>query len=138
MFKKRKPYVVTRFIGSYKLFNKKKMLITTAVFDTDGNRANGEISVFNIDEELRTSLEENIYKFGDKTVCKKAPHTLARVDLNVSDIEKITHKTTKQNLRLCYNPFQKHCNIRPFPKDASALNIAGQLVKISRLKVRAS
>lgn len=131
-----KPFVVTRFIGSSKLFDKNKMTITTSVFDKGSNRLNGEISVYNIDDELKAGLEEEIYKLGDRTVYKKAPNTLARADLNVSDVEKITHSSTKQHLRLHHHPFTKHCNIKPFPNDASALNIAGQLVKISRLKVR--
>ena len=70
-----------------------------------------------------------------KKVYKRPPHTIARADLKVMEVEQI--QINNGNLKVIKSLFQgKHCNIKPFPNDASALNVAGQLVKISELHIK--
>lgn len=127
---------VTRFIGSKSWYNVKDNTLTTAAFCNIKNRKHGEISVFDIDKELKNNQEDKIFAIGDKNVYKKPPNTRARADLKVIDITKI--KSYNEFLRVDRGIFpSKHCNIRPFPNDeAYALNIAAQLVRISTLKIR--
>lgn len=133
MFNK-KPKSVTRFIGYKNWFENNT--VKTAAFNKPRDKEAGEISVFNIDAELEKNDEEAIYKLGDKTACRKPPYTLARADLKTIDIEQIKNDNTNEFLKVHCRPFNKHCNIRPIPNDASALNIAQKLVRISKLKIR--
>ena len=126
---------VTRFIGSKSWYSKSDNVFLAAAFYTDSNKREGEVSVFDIDKELEAKQEEKIFELGDKRVYKKKPHTLARADIRVDDIKKI--KTNNEFLRVDKDFMSKHCNIRPFPcNDALALNVAGQLARISQLVVR--
>ena len=126
---------VTRFIGSKSWYSKSDNVVLAAAFYTDSNKREGEVSVFDIDNELEAKQEEKIFELGDKRVYKKKPHTLARADIRVDDIKKI--KTNNEFLRVDKDFMSKHCNIRPFPcNDALALNVAGQLARISQLVVR--
>ena len=126
---------VTRFIGSKSWYSKSDNVVLAAAFYTDSNKREGEVSVFDIDKELEAKQEEKIFELGDKRVYKKKPHTLARADIRVDDIKKI--KTNNEFLRVDKDFMSKHCNIRPFPcNDALALNVAGQLARISQLVVR--
>ena len=126
---------VTRFIGSKSWYSKSNNVVLAAAFYTDSNKREGEVSVFDIDKELEAKQEEKIFELGDKRVYKKKPHTLARADIRVDDIKKI--KTNNEFLRVDKDFMSKHCNIRPFPcNDALALNVAGQLARISQLVVR--
>ena len=126
---------VTRFIGSKSWYSKSDNVVLAAAFYTDSNKREGEVSVFDIDKELEAKQEEKIFELGDKRVYKKKPHTLARADIRVDDIKKI--KTNNEFLRVDKDFMSKHCKIRPFPcNDALALNVAGQLARISQLVVR--
>lgn len=127
---------VTRFIGSKSWYSKSNNVVLAAAFYTNSNRREGEVSVFDIDKELEANQEEKIFELGDKKVYKKKPYTLARADIKVANIIKI--KTNNEFLRVDKGFMTKHCNIRPFPSnDALALNVAGQLARISQLVVRA-
>jgi|GEM_PF-2421274 len=131
----KKPKNVTRFIGDSYLYDNRTGVIKTNVFAKKKDRESGEISVFDIDNELMRGNDEKIFKLGDKRYCKRPPHTLARADLKVEDIEKIESCSTK--LFLEKKTLDKHCNIKPFPLDKiQALNVAGQLVAISKLIIR--
>lgn len=128
MLKRKKPVIVTRFIGQPRLYDEVKGTVKTAVYKTKNNMKSNEISVVDIDKELANNQHEQIFKLADKVY----PNSPARADLLVMDIENI--KPLK-----VYPDFwnSKHCNIRPFPsEEAAALNFAGRLVKISRLVVR--
>lgn len=126
---------VTRFIGSKNWYSTSNNVVLAAAFYTDSNKREGEISVFNIDKELEAHQEKKIFELGDKKVFKRKPHTLARADMRKVDIIKI--KTNNEFLRVDENFMSKHCNIRPFPSnDALALNVAGQLARISQLIIR--
>ena len=126
---------VTRFIGSKRWYDRTTNTVHTGAFFNDKNKESGEISVFDIDKELQSYREDKIFEIGDKKVYRKPPHTAARADMKVADINMI--RTNKGNLQVIKDFWgSKHCNIRPFPSDASALNIAMQLAKISNLKIR--
>ena len=126
---------VTRFIGKKRWFDINKKTVSSAIYYNDKNIKDGEISVFDIDKELQAGEEDKIFEIGDKRVFRNPPNTVARADLKVIDVEQIP--TSKGNLKVVKKLFQgKHCNIKPFPNDASALNAAGQLVKISELHIK--
>ena len=125
---------VTRFIGSKNWYSINSNVVLAAAFYSEKNKTEGEISVFDIDKELKSGKEDKIFKLGDK-IYKRKPHTLARADMKVADINKI--KANNEFLRVDKDLMSKHCNIRPFPvNDALALNVAGQLARISRLIIR--
>lgn len=127
--------IVTRFIGNKKWFDADTNTVSSAAYYTTSNKKYGEISVFDIDTELKNGDENKIYEIGDKKVYKRPPHTIARADLNVSEVVQI--HTNNGNLKVVKGFFHgKHCNIKPFPKDASALNVAGQLARISALHIK--
>lgn len=125
---------VTRFLLDKTWYNVSENTVCSAAYYTPSNIEHKEVSVFDIDEELSTGDENRIYKIGEKTIFKNRRNIKARADLKVIDIEKI--KTNKGNLRVIKSLFSKHCNIRPFPSDASALNVAGHLARISELQIR--
>lgn len=126
---------VTRFIGSKSWYSTNNNVVLAAAFYTDSNKREGEVSVFDIDKELEAHQEDKIFELGDRKVYKRKPHTLARADMKIFDIIKI--KTNNEFLRVDKNFMSKHCNIRPFPSnDALALNVAGQLARISQLITR--
>ena len=132
LFKAKQPQIVSRFIGNKNFIDEESNVVKTNVFDTPRNRKDGEISVFDIDDELKQNNDEKIFKIGDKFVYKKPPYTIARADLCVSEINKIEINDVNLDIVKGRN---KHYNIMPFD-DAMALHIAGQLVSISKLTVR--
>ena len=135
-FKIQKPEVVTRFLCSYREVDKKAGKAKFTAFYKPKNMNDGEISVFNIDKELKYNQEENIYQIGDREVFKRPKKTIARADLKVLDIEKLRVNSTTM-LKVHSKLGKKHCNIKPFPKEELlAQNISTQLARISNLHIR--
>ena len=134
---KNKKCIVTRFTSQPSHFNKNSNVANSGLFFCAKNKREGEISVFDITEKILKDNDEEIFKFGDKVVCKKPPYTLARADLKTEDIFKIKSKFGQIKLYRNILRNDNHRNIRPYPNDDDeALHIANHLVRISKLHIR--
>ena len=127
-----KNRILTRFTGYERDFNRDTGEIKASFFHTDKNMRYGEISVFDITDEVLVNNEEGIYRLGDKYVF---PHTIARADVSIEKVRNI--KGNNGNLRVFRGLLSKHRNIRPYPNSkAEALNIASKLARESQLHIR--
>ena len=131
LFQNKKPKFVTRFVGRKSEIDKKANCLDFSAFYRPDNMKYREVSVFKI---YKKDTNEKIFEIGDKKVFKKHG-TIARGDLKVEDIEKI--ELQQEKLKLHWNIYSRHCNIKPFPKDPIvAQHISTQLAKISVLRER--
>ena len=132
---RKQPNIVTRFIGYTKHYNQRSNTVNASAFITEQNKQKGEISVYNIDDELQNHNEEKIFAIGDKIYSN--PPTPARADLLVSKIEKIKLDSEYLFVETSIFPMNKHCNIKRFPSDdIKATAVALELAKISTLHLR--
>jgi len=135
MLRRKQPNTVTRFIGYHRHYNKQNNVVYASAFINDKNKRYGEISVYDIDEELQNNNVDKIFSIGDKIYSN--PPTPARADLLVSEIEKIKLDNENLFVETSLLPISKHCNIKPFPSDDSkAIAVALELAKISTLHLR--
>lgn len=122
------PKIVTRFINSNVMIDRNGR-VTSKAYNTVDNRRNKEISVYNIDNELKNNNEKGIYAHS-KNMRNKP---FARADLSVSDIKKIS-EPVQLYLEKSKRLFDKHCNIKPFPDEwQHAEIVASSLALISKL-----
>ena len=128
------PCIVTRFINSKYQINANQNRVNVCLYTGGSNVEQGEISVFDIDAELKCNDEKGIYRFSKKLNAQ----AFARADLSVKEIQEIESYPTSlyvERSKAIYN--RKHCNIKPFPKNkVQAKLVATRLVAISKLKLR--
>ncbi|HSQ97873.1 MAG TPA: hypothetical protein VLL98_04100 [Rickettsiales bacterium] len=132
-----KPKIVTRYTNSkHKIDEEKEQLFPEAFYRDEKDEK--EISVFNIDDELKQkNADFLIFELGDKRVYKKSKtKTIARGDLKTINIENIKFDDSC-SLYLEYTDNEKHCNIKPSIDDwFFDLKKANKLASISVLKKR--
>lgn len=125
-----KPRVVTRFLRK-KAFPTGKY-IEPGEFYRPRDLVDKEISVFNIDDELKNNDNEAIYKLADYARLVKIS---GRGDIKVEELEKIL--CGSKYLEIQDYKSGKHCAIRPFPSnDQEALLVAQKIVFIAKLHIR--
>ena len=125
-----KPNVVTRFLKERAFINN-KYIDPCAFYRCPQDLEDQELSVFNIDEELKSNDNKAIYEIANTN---KLFNIGGRADLKVVEIEAIR---SRENLKVSYNKNNKHCAIRPFPNDKQeALIVAQKLVRIAKPHIK--
>jgi len=130
------PDVVTHFTNNKKNYDEEKKRLKPKAFI---HKETSEISVVDIDYELKqTNADKIIFDIGD-LIYTKEPKVKARGDMDVSEIKKITYGIEKK-IYLEHTPIigiPNHYNIKPEIADLEFAGICSHnLSRISRLVIK--
>jgi len=130
------PDVVTHFTNNKKNYDEEKKRLKPRAFI---HRDTTEISVVDIDEELKqVNANEIIFSIGD-LIYTTEPKVKARGDMDVPEIKKITYGIERK-IYLEHTPTKeipKHYNIKPDILDLEFADICSHnLSRISRLVIK--